>query len=166
MKKIAEIGFTVLGIYLIVDAISYQSRLSFGLSHNAGFHDYMLMFGPSLFLLIGGVLCIFFRSYLSGWILKTQDIQIPKELDINRIECVLLSLLGAFVILQIIPVSALMLIHFLFSPTVQTTEFGDVPMKSYAFVQFAAYFLELILAFCLLLFPQKVQKILHKTRGF
>jgi hypothetical protein len=165
MKKIAEIGFAVLGIYLVVSAISYHARSSFRLSYNAGFHDYLLMFGPSLILLVGGVLCMLFRSYFSGWILKAQDIEIPKGLDINRIECVLLSLLGALVILQIIPYSALTLIHFLFSPTVQTTQFGDIPMKSYAFVQVISVLLELIVAFFLLFFPQKVQKILHRTRS-
>jgi hypothetical protein len=166
MKKIAEIGFTMLGIYLIVSALSYHAGLFFSLSSDAGFVDYFLRFGPSSILLVGGVLCILLRSHFSGWVLKWQDIEIPKEIDINRIECVLLSLLGALVLLQTIPYSALMIIHFLSSPTVQKTEFGDIPMKSYAFVQAVAVLFELVVVFSLLFFPQKVQKILHKTRGF
>jgi hypothetical protein len=47
MKKIAEIGFAMLGIYLIISAISYQSRSSFGLSYNAGFYDYMMVFATT-----------------------------------------------------------------------------------------------------------------------
>lgn len=166
MKKIAEIGFTILGIYLIVTSISHQASSSFGLSSDAGFRDYFFMFGASSILLVGGVLCIVFRSYFSGWVLKWEDIEIPKELDINRIECVLLTLLGALVLLQMIPYSTLAVFYFLFPPTVQKTQFGDIHMKSYAFVQVVAVLIELVVAFCLLFFPQNVQKILHRTRGF
>jgi len=93
MRKIAEIGFSILGIYLIVSSISHQASSSFGLSSNAGFQDYLFMFGGSSILLVGGILCIVFRSYFSGWVLKWQDSEIPRDLDINRIECVLLSTL-------------------------------------------------------------------------
>jgi hypothetical protein len=166
MKKIAEIGFTILGIYLIISSISHQASSSFGLSSNAGFRDYFFMFGTSSILFVVGVLCLAFRSCFSGWVLKWQDIEIPKELDINRIECVLLSLLGALFLLQMIPYSTLAVFYFLFPPTVQKTQVGDIPLKSYVFIQIIAILIELFVVFCLLFFPQKVQKILHKTRGF
>lgn len=47
----------------------------------------------------------------------------------------------------------------------QETQFGNIPIKSYAFVQVIAVLIELVVALLLLFFPQKVQKILHRTRG-
>lgn len=168
MKKIAEIGFTVLGVYLIVSSISHQASSSFGLSRNAGFRDYFFMFGPSSILLVGGFLCILFRSYFSGWVLKWQDIEMPPGLEIDRIdriECVLLSLLGAWVLLLMIPYSALAVIQFLSPPTFQGTQFENIPIKSYAFVQVIAVLIEFVVGLLLLFLLQKVQKILHRTRS-
>jgi hypothetical protein len=166
MKKVAEIAMSILGLYLIISAISEQARSSWGSSLNAGIRDYLFMFGPSFILLIGGILCICFRSFISGWMLRWQNFEIPESVDINRIECVVLTLLGIYVVLGAIPYFILSVNNLFLSPEVQKTEYGTLPFKSYAIVQVIAAATDLLISLMLIFFPKKVQSILRKTRNF
>ena len=164
MKNISEISISILGIYLIVKSISLHAGSFFSMSSEAGFRDYFFMFGPSFILCIGGVLCLIYRSVLSEWILRGKDIDLPENLDIDKIERVILSIIGITVVLGLFPYFAMTVNQFIVSPEYQQTEIGNIPIKSYAFVQVVALFVELVLAVILIFFPQKVQNILHKSR--
>jgi hypothetical protein len=166
MKKVAEIGITVLGLYLIVRTLSHYANSFYSVSSDARFRDYVLIFGPATIPLVCGVLCIAFRSFLSGWIVKWHDDEIPGEIDLNHLERIILSLLGVLTLLEILPYFALSINQFIVSPEFRKTDLGDIPVKSYAFVQVMALLVELVIACVLLFLPQRVQALLRKTRSF
>ena len=166
MKQVAQIGISILGIYLITRALSQHARSFWSLTSEAGIRDLIMVFGPALIMLVGGLFCLAFRTYISSWILKGQKIDFPTEINIDRIECLILSFLGIVVLLEAVPYFALTVNHFLLAPNIQRNDFGSLPLKSYAFVQSIAVAAQLFLACSLIFFPKKVQIILRKIRGF
>lgn len=166
MQRVAQIGVSILGIYLITRAFSLHARSFWCLSSSAGLRDYVMVFSPSVILFCGGVICLVLRHYISSWIFKGQKTDLPADVDLDRVECIVLSLIGIMVVLEVVPYIALTINHLFATSGIQITESVELPMRSYAFVQTIAAVVEFCLACALIFFPHKVQAILRRTRGF
>ena len=98
MKGVARIGMSILGLYLIARALSLLAgRAWYG---HMGVRGFVIAFGPATILFCGGVICLVFRDRISSWILAGQATDIPSQINLDRIECIIFSLTGIFVLLR------------------------------------------------------------------
>ena len=166
MKQVAKTGISILGIYLIVESISDQSLSFYSLSSNAMLSDYLWAFGPSITLLLFGIFFLLYRDTISYWLLKEEGSSVPIQIDLDKIELIIISLLGIMFLLETIPNISMTLIQYFFSEEIKETENISAPIRDYAIVQASAVVIVIIISGLMTFFPQKIQSILHKTRRF
>jgi hypothetical protein len=85
MKEVARIGASILGLYLIVRALSLLAGRAWYIRH-VDITYLVTAFGPTAILFCGGVICLAFRGRMSSWILVGQKTDIPSEINLERIE--------------------------------------------------------------------------------
>ena len=76
MKEVARIGVSILGLYLIVRALSVLTGRVWYVRH-VDISYLVRAFGPTAILFCGGVICLAFRDRMSSWILAGQKTDIP-----------------------------------------------------------------------------------------
>jgi len=165
MKGVARIGVSLLGLYLIADALSRQAGSSWFLAR-AGIRYLVMAFGPAVILFCAGVVCLAFRDRISSWIIAPQQVDLPSEINLDRIECIILSLIGIILFFRALGWSAFAIAQFIAPPNAQGTDAFKHSLRSYAYVQTIAGLIQLCLAFILIFYPHKVQALLRKRRGF
>ena len=164
MKKVAEILLSILAIYLITESISQFAGSQFAMSSNASISEFVYMFVPSITFLLSGALVLIYRAALADWILRGDTFDFPETLDIDKIERVILSVIGLLIFFGMFPNLLMTINYYVITPEYQESPYGDIPLESYAFVQVIALSFEVCASFFLAFFPQKIQNVLHKTR--
>ncbi|MHC4682097.1 MAG: hypothetical protein ACYTEK_25815 [Planctomycetota bacterium] len=165
MKEVARIGVSILGLYLIARALSLLAGRTWYVRHvDIGY--LVRAFGPTTILFCGGVICLAFRDRISSWILAGQKTAIPSEIDLERIECIIFSLIGILVFLRAVGASGFAITQFIAASSAEVTDAMKRPVRGYAYAQTVAVLVQFCLASILMFFPHRVQALLRKTRGF
>ena len=165
MKGIARIGVSILGLYLIARALSLLAGRSWYVRH-VDIRFLVTAFGPTTILFCGGVICLAFRDRISSWILAGQKPDIPSEIDLERIECIIFSLIGILVLLRAVGASGFAVIQLIAASSAEVTDALRRPERGYAYAKAVTVLLQFCLASILMFFPHRVQALLRKTRGF
>ena len=164
MKGVARIGMSILGLYLIARALSLLAgRAWYG---HMGVRGFVIAFGPATILFCGGVICLVFRDRISSWILAGQATDIPSQINLERIECIIFSLIGIFVLLRAVGAFGFAIIQFIAASSAEVTDPVRRPARSVAYAQTVAVLVQFFLASILIFFPHRVQALLRRTRGF
>lgn len=164
MRSIAEILLSILAICLITESISRFSGLQFGMAADASIGEYIYIFAPSMIYLLSGVFLLIYRAFLADWILRGDLSALPENLDVDKIERVVLSVIGLLIFFSMFPHFLMAINYYVITPEYQKSPYGDIPLEDYAFVQSISLGLEACASAFLMFFPQKVQNILHQTR--
>ena len=165
MKEVARIGVSILGLYLIVRALSLLAGRAWYVS-NVDISYLVIAFGPTAILFCGGVICLAFRDRMSSWILAGQKTDIPSEINLERIECIIFTLIGILVLLRAVGASGSAIMYFIAASSAEVTDPMRRPERGFAYAQTAAVLVQFCLASILIFFPHKFQALLCKTRGF
>lgn len=165
MKDIARIGVRILGLYLIVRALSLLAGRTWYVRH-VDISTLVIAFGPTAILFCGGVICLALRDRMSSWILPGQKTDIPSEINLERIECIIFTLIGILALLRAVGASGSAIIYFIAASSPEVTDTMRRPQRGFAYAQTAAVLVQFCLASILILFPRRVQGLLRKTRGF
>lgn len=124
-----------------------------------------MAYGPTIILFCGGVICLAFRERIS-WILAGQKTDIPSEINLERIECIIFSLIGILALLRAVGASGFAIIQLIAASNAELTDALKRPERGYAYAQTVVVLVQFCLACILIFFPHKVQALLRKTRGF
>lgn len=164
MRKLAEVLLVIFAIFLIIESISQFAGSHFAIASNASVSELIYMVGPSVTFLLSGTLILIYRVALTDWILRGEYPELSEKIDIDKIERVILSILGLLIFFGMFPHLLMAINYYVIAPEFQRSPYGDIPLEDFAFVQAIAFTFESFAAAFLIFFPQKIQKVLHKTR--
>ena len=165
MKEVARIGVNILGLYLIIRALSLLTEHAWYVSR-VDIRYLVRAFGPTTILFCGGVICLALRDRISSWILAGHKTDIPSEINLERIECIIFSLIGILVLLRAVGASGFAIALLVAALNAELTDALLKRPETWAYVQTVSVLVQFCLASILIFFPHKVQALLRKTRGF
>jgi hypothetical protein len=156
----------LLGIYFLIEAISNLARSTHGISYEATFFDKLIIFQQPIILFVAAVLCIRYRDSIATWLNKNASSDEPTNVNMDKLECLTYRILGLLTLLSTTPFFVMSYINYFIKPMMQTGGVSENAMKSYAAVQFIAALIDFSLSLVLIIFPNRIQSLLKKTRGY
>jgi hypothetical protein len=165
-KKMTQAILGLLGIYFLIEAISNLARATHGISYEATFFDKLIIFQQPIILFIAAVLCIRYRESIATWLNKNASSDEPTDVNMDKLECLGYRMLGVLTLMSTTPFFIMSYTNYFIKPMMQTGGVNENALKSYAVVQFIAAIIDFTLSLVLIIFPNRIQSLLKKTRGY
>jgi len=165
-KQMTQAIVGVLGIYFLIEAISNLARSTHGISYDATFFDKLIIFQQPIILFIAAGLCIRYRDSIATWLNKNASSDEPTNVNMDKLECLVYRILGLFALINTTPFFIMSYTNYFIKPMMQTGGANEHALRSYAAVQFMAALIDFALSLILIIFPNRIQTMLKKTRGY
>jgi len=162
-KQMTQAIVGIMGIYFIIEAISTLARSTHSISSQATLTDYLFIFDQSVVLFIAAVLCIKYRDTISSWLNKNSSTDGPTDVNMDKLECLAYRIIGILTLMSTTPFFIMSYSNYFIKPM---TSIVGANVTRYAAVQFSAALIDFTLSLVLIIFPNRIQFLLKKTRGY